>query len=225
MSRLVRYGLTAALGSGRRSVPRTPKPAGPIGLMAIVAGIAVFVCGDVSHTWTVAWFVIVPLAISFFIALGWIFRGAGRRTAISNAIRNLPETQRPATGAELRRRAGELGMASALRSAAGMPPAPALARPRRTGTYRQVMDDQLLTRRMQRIADIMLEGCPVCQAGEAELCRFVPDAPISMLDREQSLVAHDARIGSAIKSGRAKVTDVVAQFDNQVPGTVWEAAL
>jgi hypothetical protein len=97
--------------------------------------------------------------------------------------------------------------------------------PRRRTSINDLLSDEELTERMKRIAGILLASCPVCGAGEAEFCTYVADARVSLLDRERAIVAHDARIGAAIKQGTSQVQDVVAQFENHVPDSVWEAAL
>lgn len=218
---MFRLGMRGA-SPGSNRVAHTPKPAGPVGLLGITGCIAVMVYGNVTHQWTVAWFIVLPLVCSAFIITGWITRYAGRQHAIDIALKNLPAPPRPpASGAELRERARQLSLASKT----AQPPAPVTGALRNVKTYKQMTTERELTERMRRIAAILLTACPVCQSDGGNLCRFVPDAPVSLLDREQAIVVHDARIGTAIKAGTAKVTDVVAQFANQVPGTVWEAAL
>jgi hypothetical protein len=97
--------------------------------------------------------------------------------------------------------------------------------PRQVMTFKQVREDRDLDERMRRIACILISACPACGAGEAEFCTFLPDEPTYMLDRDRTIVVHGKRIGNAIKQHTAKVTEVVAQFDNHVPDDVWEAAL
>jgi hypothetical protein len=92
-------------------------------------------------------------------------------------------------------------------------------------TYREILADRELTERLTRIAALLIVTCPDCGAGEAELCTFKPDAPVSLLDSERNIILHDSRIGLSVKQHIAKVTDVVAQYDDHVPETVWRFAV
>ena len=95
-------------------------------------------------------------------------------------------------------------------------------------TYNEILSDRELTARMERIAALIIVTCYDCGAGEAELCTFnpdKPDAPVTLLDRERSIVVHDSRIGRSVKEQIAKITDVVAQYNDHVPDSVWRYAV
>lgn len=82
-----------------------------------------------------------------------------------------------------------------------------------------------LDERMRRVAAIMITECPVCDAGEAEICGLLENEPWYLLDSEIGIIAHGRRIGKAVKEGNAQITDVVAQFDGHTPDEVWASAL
>ena len=105
-----------------------------------------------------------------------------------------------------------------------MVPVAHVVKPATVMTRQQMIEDQELTERMERVAALLIVTCPDCGAGEAELCSYA-DAPITLLDRERNIIVHDSRIGKSVKDRIAKVTDVVAQYNDHVPESVWRYAV
>lgn len=161
------------------------------------------------------------------LILGSLFvRGVYGELHKQDQIRTLPAPPRQEyTATQLRERASLITVTPRV----VIPEAPrareATLPPRVVMTYKQVQADRELDERMLRIAAIIVARCPACNAGEAEFCTFLPDEPTYLLDRDRTIVAHGKRIGNAVKTHTAKVTEVVAQFNGHVPDDVWQAAL
>lgn len=164
------------------------------------------------------------IVFTLLIAGGWLLRGGFRDSAVKSV---LPDSSSPGnarySAQELRERADRLASAVVPEDTATEPPVPA-ARPVRT--YRQMLSDRDLDERMKRVAGILIAPCPACGQTEPGLvCKPLDGMEMYLLDRDRALIAHGARIGAAIRTGTARVTDVVAQFDGTVPDDVWEHAL
>jgi hypothetical protein len=201
----------AAATSGKPARRAAPIRGGCLGYFGIVLCVGIMIYGNATHTWTVAWFIVLPLVCSAFIAVGAIISGINRGRRVQQRLDQLP-TQRPrATASQLRERANALS---------GTVPAQ-----NGVTTLRRQLSDADLEARMLRVAAILIQPCPVCSALGGQSCPSVPDQPAYLLDRDRHLIAHGRRIGFAVKQGTASVQDVVAQFDNHVPDEVWEMAL
>jgi hypothetical protein len=73
-----------------------PKPqgiGGCITVLGIVGCVTVFVIGNATHTWTVMWFLVVPLICAAIIGIGSLTQAAGRQHSMETALRNLPEAK------------------------------------------------------------------------------------------------------------------------------------
>jgi hypothetical protein len=97
--------------------------------------------------------------------------------------------------------------------------------PARLPTMNEVYAEKAADTRLTRVAAILVDECPTCTAGSGVFCTFHPGQVVHLIDRERSIVVHSSRIGKAVKSGHAKINDVVAQFDNNVPDDVWRYIL
>jgi hypothetical protein len=78
-----------------RKVPHR-KPSGLGGCITVlgIAGcVTVFVIGNATHTWTVMWFVTVPLICAAIIGIGQLTSAAGRQHRMDTALRNLPDAK------------------------------------------------------------------------------------------------------------------------------------
>jgi hypothetical protein len=89
-------GLTAAALTpskpARQVKYRKPQGVGGcISVLGIVGCVTVFVIGNATHTWTVLWFLTVPLICAAIIGLGQLTQAAGRQHRMETALRNLPE--------------------------------------------------------------------------------------------------------------------------------------
>jgi hypothetical protein len=76
-----------------RQVPHRPPTGlgGCITVLGIVGCVTVFVIGNATHTWTVLWFITVPLICAAIIGLGQLTSAAGRQHRMEAAVRNLPD--------------------------------------------------------------------------------------------------------------------------------------
>lgn len=102
-------GLGLAAVTPDKPARRVAKPAGPVGVLAVIGAVAVMVYGNATHTWTVAWFLVIPLVCAAFIAAGWIQRSTGRTNAVNRAIAaRAAQTPRVTTVAEMRERASQV---------------------------------------------------------------------------------------------------------------------
>lgn len=155
------------------------------------------------------------------LILGSLFiRGVSGARQKQVKLRSIPAPRREYTATQLRERASLITVAPRV-----VKPDVTPIDPRQVVTYKQIRTDRELDARMLRVAAILVAPCPACGAGEAEFCTFLPDEPTYMLDSDRTIVAHGKRIGNAVKTHTAKVTEVVAQFNGHVPDDVWEAAL
>jgi hypothetical protein len=217
----------------------------PGGIVAIIAIISVIVVlAGVASGHLINW-ALGGCVIGFpvLIMAGWFMSGVNDMEAGQRLLDDLPDLPRPEDEMlAMRQQASRLDYGRArtredrelfeqasvtepLRERkTSVTPVP-VPSPRVIKTRRQIAEDHDLDQRLMRIGAILVAPCPACNAGEAEFCTFLPDVPISLLDRERSIVVHDARIGRSVKLGIAKVADVVAQFDGHVPDGVWETAL
>lgn len=91
-----------------------------------------------------------------------------------------------------------------------------MTRPR-VMTRAQIRLDAEDDARLLRIAAILVQSCPFCGAGEAELCVPIEGYKWYALDRARGIYAHPMRIAKAIGNKSAELEDVLAQFDNQMP--------
>ena len=234
---------SAGRGNGRtRGVQRSEIVKGngiPAGVIAVIVMISLVVTGVMMVTGLkdgllTACIIVFPVLIFG----GWFFVGVSESSKARAQLRELPSLPNPETELHrtqaMRERVSQLSAVKVPERPSPAPetvaparpePVAAVPRPRTVKTYRQLLGDRELTERMRRIAGILLADCPVCEAGEAEFCSYRPDAMVSVLDRQRQIVVHHARIGHAVKTGTAKVTDVVAQYDGHVPDSVWETAL
>lgn len=76
-----------------RQVPHR-KPTGLGGcitVLGIFGCVTVFVIGNATHTWTVMWFLVVPLVCAAIIGIGSLIQAAGRQQSMTTAMRNLPD--------------------------------------------------------------------------------------------------------------------------------------
>jgi hypothetical protein len=193
-----------------------------ISLVVILAGVA---SGHLIY-WAIGGCV---FGFPVLIMAGWFMGGVHDMEAKQRTLDSLPDLPNPENEmAAMRQRAAVLEHTSVTepfptrKTSVTPPPVP----PQRViKTRKQIATDHDLDQRLMRVAAILVAPCPACNAGEAEFCTFLPDVAVSMLDRERALVVHDARIGHSVKLGIAKVADVVAQFDGNVPDGVWETAL
>jgi hypothetical protein len=177
------------------------------------------------------------------LILGSLFvRGVSEASQKQTRLKNMsPPRPAPPTPMQMRARAAVLERPKTVASQKPCAPASVLS-PEPAAhvvkpvvkTYQEILTDRELTARMERIAALLIVTCPDCGAGEAELCSYIQtinnpdggtDAPLTLLDRERSIIVHDSRIGLSIKEHIAKVTDVVAQYDDHVPESVWRYAV
>jgi hypothetical protein len=66
---------------------------GCITVLGIVGCVTVFVIGNATHTWTVLWFLTVPLICAAIIGIGQLTSAAGRQHRMETAVRNLPDAK------------------------------------------------------------------------------------------------------------------------------------
>lgn len=226
------FGLGGILFGGGK--PRKPTSPGFIGGAGIAACVGVFIYGNIAHTWTVAWFVIVPLLCALFIALGRMAGGMERHQATVHTLKQMPDPPQAPSTAELRETVSALVGVDPGEKVTGVaviaPPAPAPAPPEATPTTRlvtmgQVKAEPLDNERLTRVAAILLATCPTCTAEKTVFCTIQPGQQVYVLDKERSIVVHGSRIGHAVKIRSAKVADVTAQFNGSVPDEVWRFAL
>ncbi len=189
-----------------------PLPVGPfavaisVGILVLIVGLSMANGGQVVS-------VITPLSIVIgLVLLGGLFatclKGAQGTRANLDKIPDIP-TPRQET-AELRRAVQQRSSVAVLD---------------RPLTLAQIQAEADLDARMVRMAQILIAECPTCTAGEATFCTFQPGQRVTILDRERGIIVHDARIGNALKTHTAKLEDVNAQFEGQIPDSVWSAAL
>lgn len=161
------------------------------------------------------------------LILGSLFvRGVSELTGKQAKLSNLPVPRPVPTPAQMRARADQLTQVKPIPEVdlPDVVPVAHVVKPATVMTRQQMIEDQELTERMERVAALLIVTCPDCGAGEAELCSYA-DAPITLLDRERSIIVHDSRIGMSVKQHIAKITDVVAQYNDQVPDSVWRYAV
>lgn len=107
LGRLV-FGLGLAAVTPSKPARRAPVKSGSIGVLAIVIAVAVMVAGNVTHTWTLMWFIVIPLVLSLFIAIGNIQKHAERKSSVNKALARMPVQKPVTTVAEMRERAGQI---------------------------------------------------------------------------------------------------------------------
>jgi len=66
---------------------------GCITVLGIIVCVTIFVIGDATHTWTVLWFITVPLICAAIIGIGQLTQAAGRQHRMETAVRNLPDAK------------------------------------------------------------------------------------------------------------------------------------
>lgn len=155
-------------------------------------------------------------------------KGVSEVSVNQKRLDTLPTLKPPDTAKALRARADRLALSQkscAPASVQDVLPEARVVKPARITTLRELQADRELTERMMRAARIIIAECPACGAEEASLCTFVEGEYVTVLDAERGIIAHNKRVGNAIKTHKAKVTEVVAQFDGHVPEDVWEAAI
>lgn len=167
------------------------------------------------------------------LILGSLFvRGVSGASHRQAKLSNLPVPRATPTPAQMRARADQLEQVRPVPETALEDTVPVAHVVRPAGTYQQQQEDRELTERMERVAALLIATCPDCGAGEAQLCSFrvftaanPSGPPATLLDRERNIIVHDSRIGVSIRERIAKVTDVVAQYNDQVPESVWRYAV
>lgn len=205
------------MGQPRNTIKPTPvhKPVAVaiVIMSAIVIGITV-AAGTVAGSAGLLTACIVGFSL---LILGSLFvRGVQESLGKQRKLSILPPIPPPPTADQMRERADVLDKLEVV-------PEPRVIREAKS--YGQMVAERELDERMMRCAAILIAPCPACNAGEAEFCTFTEGEYITVMDAERGLIAHNKRVGNAIKLHTAKVTDVVAQFNNHVPEDVWEAAL
>lgn len=216
----------------------TPVHAGVAWLIVIVSVLAIGIMLFTGLNF--AALVIIPIAFSVLILGSLFVRGVQEASGQGKQINSTPPISIPETqlynAQRLRARAKQIQTTMppvlAQHQRLSSPPVvhepPAVPKPRPAPNVvlgKDLRNDRDLHERMMRIARILIAPCPVCKAGEAEFCTFVPDINVYLLDRQRSIVVHGARIGNAIKLHTTDVDDVTAQFEGKVPDDVWETAL
>jgi hypothetical protein len=175
---------------------------------------------------------ITPLAI----VIGVLLLGGMLGACFSGAKSSVPDIRAPDNGQlrvdALRQHAQQLSCPDQrfdIPKAATMTNFPTMAQlraeataPARLPTMNEVYAEKAADARIRRVAAILVDECPTCTAGSGVFCTFHPGQVVHLIDRERSIVVHSSRIGKAVKSGHAKINDVVAQFDNNVPDDVWK---
>lgn len=225
-------GLANMLGPPqfKGAIPRKdqkPTPSGPVVagiIVAIVSLVVVINLATHSVPGMLATLAIPVIAGLIFVSL--FVNGATEAARKQDAVRkmNIPAPPPATLAADLRVRASELrGGISVLDRPPVTAPAPVPAS--RTITVRQLREDKDEDTRLMRVAAILVSACPECESEEAELCRPIEGVTWYALDQPRGLFAHARRIGSAVRTRTAKIEDVVAQFDGNVPDNVWEATL
>ena len=169
------------------------------------------------------------------LILGSLFVGGVQEASKSQTrLRDMPTLRIPPSPAQMRARADQLEQVRPVPETAleDVVPVAHVVKPATVMTRQQAREDQELTERMERVAALLIVTCPDCGAGEAELCSFRTvtlnnphGAPATLLDRERHIIVHDSRIGVSVREHIAKVTDVVAQYNDQVPESVWRYAV
>ncbi len=226
------------LGLALRSLPRGQRPNAPVpqpvpetkagafagkAIAALMAGptIANFAAmggGSVSFSlinwWVIQFLVLLAVAM---VLVPIANRRRGFRP--TGGIRKLPgPVNTDHTPAQYRERAAQLA-----------PPAPPMtipapARPA-TISVKELRLGQVEDARLQRVASILLVSCPYCAASEIEFCKPVAGETWYALDKGRGIYAHSLRIIKAVSSGTARLDDVTAQFDGNVPESLWGALL
>lgn len=81
-----------------------------------------------------------------------------------------------------------------------------------------------VTARERRVADLFSVLCPVagCRATAGFPCRLLPPGvPYAIVQRDpEEVCCHLPRIRDAVRFGTARVDDVVAQFNNNIPSGI-----
>lgn len=211
-----------------------PTPVGPVTIATIVGFLTLVVGSFYEYGKVPSWITAGSLLLGVMVLGSLFIRGVSENWRRQDALARIPNPEnmvRTAPSAsQMRARAAELTSAViTIEQPPAAPPAPPVAVPAprspRIQTRRQILSDGDLDLRLRRIAAILIVECPVCRAGEAEFCKMQPGEAVCLLDRERGITVHGQRIGKSVKLNIAKITDVVAQFDNRVPDSVWEAAL
>lgn len=191
-----------------------------MGFIALIVGLSMANGGQVVS-------VITPLAIVMgLVVLGGTFI-AGCLSAKSTSARLDQIPDKPTaqeTTAELREAVEQRSSVAVLDRPVKTAPAPAPARTR-LASRAEVLSEADLDARMVRMAQILIADCPACTARSAVFCTFQPGQQVTVLDRERGIIVHDARIGNALKTHTAKLEDVNAQFEGNIPDSVWRHAL
>ena len=211
-----------------------PTPCHPL-IVAVVVGIIGFIFFPSMHG-------VNPAITLLSVVIGVLLLGGILGACFSGTKSSVPNIRAPDNGHlrvdALRQRAQQLSCPDQrfdIPKAATMTnpaPAPSPTRlptfdevlrghPATAPTMAQLRAEEHVNARLMRVAAILVDECPTCTAGSGVFCTFHPGQVVHLIDRERSIVVHSSRIGKAVKSGHAKINDVVAQFDNNVPDDVW----
>lgn len=95
----------------------------------------------------------------------------------------------------------------------------------RVASIRQLREEKLEDERLLRVAAILIVSCPLCGTGEAELCKPVAGMTWYQLDKDRGLYAHSLRIIKAVLTGTARLDDVAAQFNDDIPDPILGALI
>jgi hypothetical protein len=83
--------LAVGLATPQRQGTPQPRSGGCLGVLGVALCTGIFMYGDATRTWTVMWFVVMPLICAAFVAAGWIIKGLGKGNSVQSAIRNMPD--------------------------------------------------------------------------------------------------------------------------------------
>jgi hypothetical protein len=233
---IIRSAIRSAGRSRAKSEPK-PKgeraPAGALAVLAVFAAMA-YVVGTgmlTGHLPAAPIMFAIPVVLGFTILGGTL--GKARKSTRPRALDHIPAA--PSAADEARKTALMRAQAAGVQfrgdTAARPLPKPPQARPRpakakpRVVTRKVIALDAEDDARLLRIAAILVESCPFCGVGEAELCEPVEGYKWYALDRGRGIYAHALRISKALAKGSAKLEDVLAQFDNQMPEELWASII